>query len=175
MVFLPGPGDAPSPPGQSTQGKRAPAGKYPGYSHDAASPSEPLHSKNCMPFLADQRTNQQKGTNEMANWTQNDIHQHMKVYDKDNQTIGSVAKVYQDSFLIEKGLIFHKDRYIPYAAIATIDNDHITLNMSQDEVQQYEWKIRPDYEDHLDDPTQLFYDRGHGAQDPFDETAPDHP
>jgi hypothetical protein len=109
----------------------------------------------------------------MANWTQNDIHQHMKVYDRDNHSLGSVEKVYEDSFLIQKGLIFHKDRYIPYSAITSIDNDHITLNMSQDEVQQLEWKIRPDYEEHPGDPTQLFYDRGHGVQDPFDETNPD--
>ncbi len=35
------------------------------------------------------------------------------------------------------------------------------------------WEKRPDYEHHLGDPTQLFYDRGHGIHDPFDETNPD--
>jgi hypothetical protein len=112
----------------------------------------------------------------MANWTQNEVHKHMKVYDKDNHSLGVVEKVYEDSFLIQKGLIFHKDRYIPFDAITSIENDHITLNMSREDVQQYEWKIRPDYEDHPGDPTQLFYDRGHGVHDPFDEedeTNPD--
>ncbi len=32
---------------------------------------------------------------------------------------------------------------------------------------------RPDYEHHLGDPTQLFYDRGHGVHDPFDEANSD--
>ena len=109
----------------------------------------------------------------MTNWTQSDVHKRMNVYDTNNVSVGKVEKVYEDSFLIQQGLIFHKDRYIPFGAIATIEQDHIQLNMSKDEVEQYEWKIRPDYEEHPGDPTQLFYDRGHGIQDPFDETNPD--
>jgi len=31
---------------------------------------------------------------------------------------------------------------------------------------------RPNYEEHKGDPLQLFYDRGHGVSDPFDETNP---
>jgi hypothetical protein len=37
------------------------------------------------------------------------------------------------------------------------------------------WEKRPNYEDHLGDPTQLLYDRGHGVHDPFDEAKPGHP
>jgi hypothetical protein len=44
--------------------------------------------------------------------------------------------------------------------------------MSAEEARQKEWEKRPDYEDHLGDPIQLFYDRGHGVHDPFDETNP---
>ncbi|HLG63811.1 MAG TPA: hypothetical protein VKY19_17855 [Ktedonosporobacter sp.] len=47
------------------------------------------------------------------------------------------------------------------------------LSMSAGEVNEKEWEVRPDYEDHPGDPLQLFYDRGHGIHDPFDETNPD--
>lgn len=107
------------------------------------------------------------------NWTQHDVRKHMHVYDRANNDLGQVAEVYEDSFVIHKGLLFHKDRYIPYNAIATLENDRLQLNMSRDEVQQFEWEIRPDYEDHPGDPLQLMYDRGHGVSDPFDENNPD--
>ena len=107
----------------------------------------------------------------MPNWSQQDIHKHMHVYSSDNNDVGHVAEVYQDSFLVRKGF-FSQDRYIPYSAIASADNDRVQLLMTADEVAEKEWKKRPDYEDHEGDPTQLMYDRGHGVQDPFDETNP---
>ena len=98
----------------------------------------------------------------------------MHVYSSDDQSLGHVAHIYEDSFKIEKGLLFHADRYIPYSAIASIDNDRVQLSMNADEItHNSEWEKRPDYEDHLGDPTQLLYDRGHGVHDPFDETNPD--
>lgn len=108
----------------------------------------------------------------MPTWSQHNIQKHMHVYASDNQAIGHVAEVYEDSFLIRQGAIFHKDRYIPYSAVANVDHDRVQLLMSADEVGQKEWTKRPDYEDHPGDPTQLFYDRGHGIHDPFDETNP---
>lgn len=57
----------------------------------------------------------------MANWTKNDIHKHMAVHDSADNKAGHVEEVYDDSFLVRKGLLFHQDRYIPYAAIASIN------------------------------------------------------
>ncbi|HKF39343.1 MAG TPA: DUF2171 domain-containing protein [Ktedonobacteraceae bacterium] len=111
----------------------------------------------------------------MANWSAQDIRPSMHVYASDGQNLGHVAKVYEDSFLVHKGFFFPTDRYIPYSAIASVENDRLQLLMSADEAKQKEWEKRPDYEDHLGDPTQLFYDRGHGVQDPFYEENPDHP
>jgi uncharacterized protein YrrD len=96
----------------------------------------------------------------------------MHVYASDKSALGHIAEVYEDSFLVQKGLIFHKDRYIPYSAIATIENDGVYLIMGAQEANEMKWEKRPDYEDHLGDPTQLMYDRGHGINDPFDETNP---
>ena len=109
----------------------------------------------------------------MSDWTEHDLHPHMAVYAADDQKLGHVAAVYEDSFLVHKGIFFPKDRYIPYSAIASIEGDRVQLLMSADEAKQLEWEKRPDYEHHLGDPTQLMYDRGHGVHDPFDETNPD--
>jgi hypothetical protein len=108
----------------------------------------------------------------MPDWSQANLHEHMHVYSVDNQNLGHVAEVFEDSFLIHKGFFFPKDRYIPYSAIATVDNDRVQLTMTADEIKDKEWEKRPDYENHPGDPTQLFYDRGHGVSDPFDETNP---
>jgi hypothetical protein len=110
----------------------------------------------------------------MPDWNQQSIHTRMHVYSSDDQDMGHIAHIYEDSFQLQKGLIFHQERYIPYSAIATVENERIQLLMSKDEISgNTEWEKRPDYENHLGDPTQLFYDRGHGIHDPFDETNPD--
>ena len=109
----------------------------------------------------------------MPQWDQHSLRAHMHVYSSDDKDLGHVAHVYEDSFEIKKGLLFSTDRYIPYSAVASVDNDNVRLALSADEITQNdEWKKRPDYEDHLDDPTQLMYDRGHGVTDPFDENEP---
>jgi hypothetical protein len=109
----------------------------------------------------------------MPTWSARDLHSSMQVYTSDGQKLGHVAKVYEDSFLVHKGYFFPTDRYIPYSVINSIENDQVQLNLSADEAHQKEWEKRPDYEHHLGDPTQLFYDRGHGVHDPFDETNPE--
>jgi hypothetical protein len=109
----------------------------------------------------------------MTDWSPQNIHTSMRVYALDGHELGHIAKVYEESFLVHKGYFFPTDRYIPYSAIESIENDRVQLSMSADEVKQKEWEKRPDYEHHLGDPTQLFYDRGHGVHDPFDETTPD--
>jgi hypothetical protein len=109
----------------------------------------------------------------MTTWNEQSLHKHMKVISSDNSDLGHVEEVYEDSFLIRKGLIFAKDRYIPYSAIAQVEGNTVHLNLSAAEAHEREWETRPDYEDHLGDPTQLLYDRGHGVTDPFDETNSD--
>lgn len=111
----------------------------------------------------------------MTDWSAQNIHPSMLVYTLDGQELGHIAKVYEDSFLVHKGYLFPTDRYIPYSAIRSVEDNRVQLIMSVDEAKQKEWEKRPDYEDHLGDPTQLLYDRGHGVHDPFDEENPDQP
>lgn len=109
----------------------------------------------------------------MPTWSQHDLRKHMHIYSSDNINIGHIAEVYEDSFEVHKGYIFPTNRYIPYSAIASVEGDRVQLTMSAEEAKQKEWQVRPDYEGHPGDPLQLFYDRGHGVHDPFDETNPD--
>lgn len=109
----------------------------------------------------------------MPNWSQHDVHKHMEVYSSDNQKLGHVTDVYEDSFVVHKGFLFTTNRYIPYSAISTIEKDRVELEMDAADALIKEWTVRPDYEDHPYDPTQLNYDRGHGIHDPFDATNPD--
>lgn len=108
----------------------------------------------------------------MSDWNKHDIHPSMHVYTSGSQELGHIARVYEDSFLVHKGFFFPTDRYIPYSAIASVENDRLNLVMTAEEAKQKEWEKRPDYEHHLGDPLQLFYDRGHGVHDPFDEQDP---
>ena len=106
----------------------------------------------------------------MANWNQDNVHQHMKVYSSNGEHVGHVAEVYEDSFLIHKGYFFPADRYIPYSQVDAIEEDQVRLVLSSAQLEELIWTKRPDYENHLGDPTQIFYDEGHGIPNPFDKT-----
>jgi hypothetical protein len=107
----------------------------------------------------------------MGTWTQQNLHKHMTVYSSDKQKLGHVANIYEDSFEVKKGFLLGHDSFIPYSEIGQIENNDIILSMPADEATSKLWQKRPDYEDHLYDPTQLVYDRGHNIQDPFDSGA----
>ena len=98
-----------------------------------------------------------------------DVKAGMHIYTSDNQDLGHVAKAYEDSLLVHKGYIFPTNRYIPYSAVVSIDNHRVQLTMPLEEAKQKIWTKRPDYQHHLVDPLQLFYDRGHDVHDPFDQ------
>ena len=108
----------------------------------------------------------------MSSYTKDNVHTGMQVYSSDEHDVGHVAAVYPDSFKIHKGFFFSSDRYIPYSAIAFVENDRVVLTMPADVIKDKEWTVRPNYEDHLDDPLQLYYDEGHGVADPFNQTDP---
>jgi hypothetical protein len=83
----------------------------------------------------------------MPQWDQHSLRPHMHVYSSDNKDLGHIAHVYEDSFEIKKGLL-SADRYIPYDAVASVDNDDVRLALSADDITQNdEWKKRPDYEE----------------------------
>lgn len=105
----------------------------------------------------------------MTQWNQSNVRPHMKVYTSDAEHVGHIAEVYEDSFLVHRGYLFPVDRYIPYSAISRIEENEVHLSLDSEQIQDVLWKKRPDYEHHSGDPTQLFYERGHGINDPYDE------
>ncbi len=108
----------------------------------------------------------------MAEITQAHLHKHMQVYAADHTDLGHITEIYEDSFEVHKGLL-GKHRYFTYSTIASLEGENVTLKLSTEEAEKLLWQKRPDYEDHPGDPLQIFYDRGHGVHDPFDETNPD--
>jgi len=58
------------------------------------------------------------------------------VYGSNNEKIGQIAEVGQDYFLVQKGMLFHKDLYLPTSAVARMDGNHVYLNLSKEQATQ---------------------------------------
>jgi hypothetical protein len=107
----------------------------------------------------------------MPDTTWQDLDKHMQVLTKDAHDLGHTIELYEDSFLVRKEPL-GKHLYFPYHLMASIADRQVHLTLSADEAAEPRWQKRPDYENHLGDPTQIMYDRGHGAHDPFDPDGP---
>lgn len=107
----------------------------------------------------------------MTQWNRSNLRPHMRVYASDAEHVGHIAEIYEDSFLVHKGYFFPIDRYIPYSAISKIEEDQVHLTLDSQQIQDTLWRTRPAYEQHAGDPLQLFYDRGHGLNDPYEDTS----
>jgi hypothetical protein len=66
-----------------------------------------------------------------------------EVYGRDGKKVGTVQEVYQDSFLVQKGVFFLHDYYIPYGYVARATNDLVYLTLTSDETQHKDWNQRP--------------------------------
>ncbi len=108
----------------------------------------------------------------MPTWNEHTLEKHMHVYSSDGKDVGRVEDVYEDSFKVHKGLLPIDAHYYPYSAIGSVENARIQLLMTEEDAKEEKWTIRPNTKAHEADPIQLFYDRGHGVDDPFDETNP---
>lgn len=111
----------------------------------------------------------------MLQWNQQNLRPRMRVYSSNGEHVGHIAAVYEDSFLIHKGYFLPADRYIPYSMVSGVEEDQVRLSLSSEQLAEPRWTKRPDYEHHLGDPTQLFYDEGHGIRNPFDRTDSEQP
>ena len=69
----------------------------------------------------------------------------------DGEKLGTVAAIRENSLLVEKGLFFVTDYYVPMSAIARYDQDaeEIHLNVTRDEALGSGWEAEPD-DPHLD-------------------------
>lgn len=72
------------------------------------------------------------------------------VYGSDGEKIGSVSGVADNHFVIEKGFILTTDIYVPMSAVTGIEDEHVMLSMTKDEVENADWSNAPtdDGDDH---------------------------
>jgi uncharacterized protein (TIGR02271 family) len=66
-----------------------------------------------------------------------------EVFGADGDKVGSVSAVYPGYIVVEKGLFFPTDYYIPMSAVASYDTDRVYLNVSKDAALGRGWDVRP--------------------------------
>jgi uncharacterized protein (TIGR02271 family) len=66
-----------------------------------------------------------------------------EVFGADGDKVGTVSAVYPGYIIVEKGLFFPADYYIPMSAIASYDTDRVYLNVSKDAALGRGWDVRP--------------------------------
>jgi len=66
-----------------------------------------------------------------------------EVYGSDNEHIGTVDEAFDSYLLIQKGLFFPKDIYVPFSAITQADADRVVLNVTKDQIDSMGWNEPP--------------------------------
>lgn len=66
------------------------------------------------------------------------------VLGSDGHKVGTVANVYQQFVVVEKGFFFPTDYYIPYSAVASVTGDGVWLNVTKDDALHHGWDVIPD-------------------------------
>ncbi|MBA3587499.1 MAG: DUF2382 domain-containing protein [Chloroflexi bacterium] len=70
------------------------------------------------------------------------------VYGSDGEKIGTVSGVADNYFVIEKGFILTTDIYVPMSAVTGIEDEHVMLSMTKDQVENADWSNAPTDDDH---------------------------
>jgi uncharacterized protein (TIGR02271 family) len=65
------------------------------------------------------------------------------VFGADGDKVGTVSAVHPGYIVVEKGLFFPTDFYIPMSAVASYDTDRVYLNVSKDAALGRGWDVRP--------------------------------
>jgi len=83
------------------------------------------------------------------------------VYGSDGSHIGSVNEVGEDYILVQKGLIFVHDLFIPVSAIERVEGESVYLQITKRDVETRGWDQPPaSYEHHADLDRDADLDRG---------------
>ena len=72
-----------------------------------------------------------------------DVEPGAPVYGSDGDKLGSIIEIGPDYFVVEKGLFFPTDYFVPNGAIASVEPDRITLTMTRDEALDQGWDKDP--------------------------------
>jgi hypothetical protein len=90
-----------------------------------------------------QRGGAQGSTPGMRNIDPNTIRPGTDVFGTDGKRLGTVQEVYDDSFLVQKGIFFVHDYFIPFSIVTQVAADRIHLGMTADEAKSQDWSRRP--------------------------------
>ncbi len=70
------------------------------------------------------------------------------VYGSDGEKVGNVAEVGSNYLLVQKGLFFTKDFYIPTSAVASVRQDEVRLSLASGEIEHQGWDSPPQSTSH---------------------------
>jgi len=76
-------------------------------------------------------------------YTTGEIMTGAEVFGSDGEKVGNVSAVYPGYIMVEKGLFFPTDYYIPRSAIASFDADRVYLSYTKADALNTEWDVRP--------------------------------
>lgn len=66
------------------------------------------------------------------------------VYAADGDKIGSVEEVHPNYLVVGKGLLFHKEHYVPVSAITNVTDNDVHLGVNKGEIGRQGWDTVPD-------------------------------
>ena len=66
------------------------------------------------------------------------------VYGADGEKIGTIDEVHPHYLVVGKGLIVHREHYIPVRAITNVDRECVYLNVSSSDIAARGWDRIPD-------------------------------
>ena len=72
-----------------------------------------------------------------------DIQPGASVYGSDGEKLGALMEIGPDYLVVEKGLFFPTDYFVPNGAIASIEPDRVTLNLTREEALAQGWDRDP--------------------------------
>jgi hypothetical protein len=72
-----------------------------------------------------------------------DIEPGATVYGSDGEKLGAIMEIGPDYIVVEKGLFFPTDYFVPNGAIASVEPDRITLTLTRDEALEQGWDKDP--------------------------------
>jgi hypothetical protein len=73
----------------------------------------------------------------------NTIQPGVEVYGTDGKKVGTIQEVYEDSFMVKKGIFFVHDYFIPRSYITRVTGDRVELGLTADEARSQDWTHRP--------------------------------
>lgn len=65
------------------------------------------------------------------------------VYGSDQDHIGSIAEVGENYLLVQKGMFFPKDIYVPFSAVTQASTDMVVLNVTKGQIESQGWDQPP--------------------------------